>query len=132
MKNYRSKGFTLVELMIVVIIIGVLASVAYPAYIENAQAAKRSTAQADLLTLASYMERYFTENNTYVGATILASSVTNDDYDFSFPNPPATNPAATTFTLQAAQKAGRAIDKCGTMTLTGTGVTDAASSNCWR
>ncbi|PCI20629.1 MAG: pilus assembly protein PilE [Piscirickettsiaceae bacterium] len=115
--------------MIVVAIIGVLASIAYPAYVENTRATKRATAQADLMELASFMERYFTENNTYVGATIAASGVTNNYYTFTSPIP---NLAAATFTLTAVPIGAQGDDKCGIMALTQTGAKTPTTDNCWR
>ena len=64
----HSKGFTLIELMIVVAIVGILAAIAYPAYTDNTRKARRADAQSVLMGLASAMERFYTENNTYTGA----------------------------------------------------------------
>ncbi|XOZ33467.1 type IV pilin protein [Halomonadaceae bacterium KBTZ08] len=64
----RSNGFTLIELMIVVAIIGILAAIAYPSYLKYVEDARRSDAQAALMGLASAMERHRTSNNTYTGA----------------------------------------------------------------
>ena len=65
MNTSKVKGYTLIELMIVVAVVGILASVAYPAYKSQVEQTRRSTAQADLLELSSFMERWYTENFTY-------------------------------------------------------------------
>ena len=77
MKNFRfrkpnhqcarrhSTGFTLIELMIVVAIIGLLAAVAYPSYTDSVAKGKRGEARAAILDLLQQQERYFTQMNTY-------------------------------------------------------------------
>ncbi len=62
------KGFTLVELMIAVAIVGILAGIAYPSYQDSVRASRRADAKGALLGFANAMERHFTENNTYLGA----------------------------------------------------------------
>ncbi|MFZ6721362.1 type IV pilin protein [Undibacterium sp. Ji49W] len=66
----RNAGFTLVEVMIAVVIIGIITGVAVTNYKSSMQNSRRSTAQADLMTLAQFMERTHTEALTYMpGAT---------------------------------------------------------------
>ena len=56
----QNKGFTLIELMIVVAIIGILAAIAYPSYQEYVRRTKRTDAQADMMELANRLQRYKT------------------------------------------------------------------------
>lgn len=65
MSKIKSAGFTLIELMIVVAIVGIIAAVAYPAYQDQVRKAKRSDGQAKILDAMARQERYFSENNTY-------------------------------------------------------------------
>lgn len=128
--KFKCSGFTLVELMIVVAIIGILASIGYPAYVENARTTKRSAAQAELMEAASLLERFFTENNTYVGGAL------------SFTQSPRTGTAAysltlvqaaTTFTVTATPTGGQSVDKCGTLTYNQAGAkTATGTGTCWR
>ena len=65
MKRLNADGFTLIELMIVVVIIGIIASVAYPSYQNSVTKTRRAEGQAVLLDIMNAEERYYTENNTY-------------------------------------------------------------------
>jgi len=64
----RLKGFTLIELLIVVAIIAILAAIAVPNFLEAQIRSKVSRAKTDMRTLATALETYFVDNNTYVGS----------------------------------------------------------------
>jgi len=62
----KNKGFTLIELMIVVAIVGILAAIAYPSYQEYVRKTKRTDAQADMMELANRLQRYKIANFTFL------------------------------------------------------------------
>ena len=70
----QKKGFTLIEVMMVVLIVSILAMIAYPSYQQYVTRARRSDGQHALLDLAARMERYYSQQNTYVGATLGAGA----------------------------------------------------------
>lgn len=136
-------GFTLIELMIAVVVVGILAAIAYPSYIEQVRKSRRADAKAALLTAAQTMERYYTENNSYAGAAanpsdggIIPDHAPVDrphadrTYDISF-----SQRTATGFTIQATRTGTQASDTtCGDYTLTNTGmkgVTVGSVATCW-
>jgi type IV pilus assembly protein PilE len=129
----QASGFTLVELMIVVAIIGILAAIAYPSYQQYVLRANRAEAQAVLTETAQFMERYFTTKGTYKDGALLSNvspkgaSGSAIKYNISF----SVVPTATAFTLRAAPTTGQDNDSCGTMTLSNTGAQTPTTAGCW-
>jgi len=126
----KNKGFTLIELMITVAIIGILAAIAYPSYQEHVLKTRRALAQGCILELAQYMERYYTTNMTFVGAVPPNTSCVSDlagKYNFT-----SGGIAATTYTLTAAPLSPQDQDLCKTMTINELGVkTTTGAAGCW-
>ncbi|WP_207384282.1 type IV pilin protein [Legionella yabuuchiae] len=140
-------GFSLIELLVVMIVVGILVSVAYPSYREYINRAHRADGQSALLNLASRMERYYSERHTYQTATIgtgaatdVLSSATSPEGWYVLSIPTAT---ATTFTLRATPTGTQATSDtlCQSLTLNHLGVKGittgpagtptGTASQCW-
>lgn len=131
MKNLkRQHGFTLIELMITVAVIGILAAIAFPSYTEQIARGRRTEAQTVLLSGQQWMERFYSENYRY-DQNSAGTAVTDAS---QFPARVASTPAAayyaitvsnsassprTSYTITATRKTGTsmAADRCGDMTV---------------
>lgn len=97
----QSAGFTLIELMIVVAIVGILAAIAVPSYSDYVTRGKIPDATSNLASKRIQMEQFFQDNRTYAGAPACnADSVSSQHFDFSCLVPGT----ATVYTLQAVGK----------------------------
>lgn len=128
--NQANKGFTLIELMIAVAIIGILVSIALPAYNEHTRTSRRAAIQSCLLEHAQRMERYKTTNMTYENAPDPAcQGGAAASYNVGF----SAGPTATTFTLQAVPTGDQAgsSNVCSRSTLTVDQTGAKTPANCW-
>lgn len=155
MKQTQS-GFTLVELMIAVAIVGILSSIAIPSYQDSVRKSRRADAKAALLGFSNAMERHFTETNSYCDAGGADGGDSCGDGASDFGTPPtsvfkpnietatyynftiADDVTMSSYNLLATPIGAQASDKCGTLTLTYRGEKDIADADagvlkadCW-
>lgn len=128
----QQTGFTLIELMVVVGIIAILASIALPSYDRYLVKSRRAAGSSCLLEMAQFAERYHTTNMSYAGAVLPTTACRTElapHYAFSF-----SVQTANSFTLQAVPQGAQASKdtECGTLSVTHTGTrTSSGGGNCF-
>ncbi|WCM50654.1 prepilin-type N-terminal cleavage/methylation domain-containing protein [Pseudomonas sp. WJP1] len=127
-----NRGFTLIEIMIVIAIIGIVMTIAAPSFTEYLNKGRRTEVAGLLSEQAQILERHYSKSSVYTNATGLSAG--NDYYSIT---PTLTDQ---TFLLTATRKSGTAMatDKCGDFTLTNTGVRSMVNAtaglttkDCW-
>jgi type IV pilus assembly protein PilE len=135
-------GVTLLELMAVILVIGILSSIAIPSYRQYMLRAQRAEAKSALLQLQTNQERFYLTNRTYgtaaqlIAANLLGAAATSErgTYDIAIPVADAT-----TYTATATPRPGATIDmtvdtRCTSFSITAQGVRTATGSTpdtCW-
>lgn len=141
----RRRGFTLIEVMIVVAVVAILAAIAYPSYVESVRKSRRAEARAQLMETAQYMQRFYSQNDSFKRAIDATEDITLPTTLTSVPRQGArtydigfTSLTPSAFSLQAVPTGSMEGDRCGTFTLDSTGRRDVENENgltvsdCWR
>ena len=131
-----SRGFTLIELMIAVAIVGLLAAVAYPSYTEYVKKTRRAEAAAILLEAAQIAERQFSQTGSYAGAPIPSQSPSGGSaaYNVALNTDPADPLVLGGFSISASAVSGGSMagDTCADMSVNGLGERFPDNETCWR
>ena len=135
--HMKNRGFTLIEVMIVVAIVGILSAIAMPSYTEYIRRGHRADARAGLLQAQQWLERAATATGVYPTALPATLTWANDSAKrYTICIGGATTSA---FTLTATPKGAQVGDKCGNFTVTNTGVRGAKGAttgdivtDCWN
>jgi type IV pilus assembly protein PilE len=130
----RMLGITLIELMIVVVIVSILAAIAYPNYQEFTARAKRTEARAALLRLATNQERFYLNNNTFTtDMTQIGFSSSPFTTETGYYVVTVTSATSSNFSATAEyQRGGSEANKCLTFTIDGRGQkTSTPDADCW-
>ncbi|MFT5788194.1 MAG: type IV pilus assembly protein PilE [Shewanella sp.] len=130
-KQIVNRGFTLIEVMIVVAIVGILAAIAYPSYTDYVTKAGRSEGVTAVLNISNLQEQYYLDNRTYTEDLTklgLAASYVTENGHYSL-----ISKGSSSFTITAsAEDTQKARDStCQTITLTDIGV-KGPSAECWK
>jgi type IV pilus assembly protein PilE len=135
------RGFTLLELMIVLVVIAILAAIAFPSYTRYGYRARRTDGQKLLMSIASAQERYYALHNAYADlATIgyaTGTTATSEAgyYTASVAVTAVSSLDAQAYTATATPQGSQARDSCGALTLTSTGTKGPAGTTsngaCW-
>ena len=147
-------GFSLLEMMFSLSVLGILSSIAYPSYRDYIARGRRAEAQSQLMQSAQWMERFYAENYSYsqntagvavTDAALFAARFSQSPTSGTAAYTIAVAPTATTYTVTATRTGMMAGDKCGDFQITHTGVRKlvnytsaagasqvAAMQTCWR
>lgn len=129
-----SRGVTLLELMIVVVVAAVIAGIAVPSYLEQSRKGRRAAATAALFDATSRQEQFFLDNKTYTvtvtaGGLNMNPATEDGSYALSVDAPTGACPLDRCYRVRATPQGAQAADSCGALTIDSERV--KTPSGCW-
>jgi type IV pilus assembly protein PilE len=131
----KLRGFTLIEIMIVVAVIAIIATIALPAYQSSIRKSKRTDAKAGLVDAAAKLEQYYLDNKSYttdmtkLGFTAASGVDTSDAHYKMTVTASSGCTIAACYTVTAVPQGDQTSDTCGTLTVNSMGI--KTPSDCW-
>jgi type IV pilus assembly protein PilE len=126
-----ARGFTLIEVMITVAIVGILTAVALPSYLDHVRKGRRAEAQAYLQTVATRQQQFLVDTRAFVDLATLGvaqPSAVAAHYTVTLARVAGPPP---TFSVTAVPTGAQAAERCGTLAIDQAGLKTAAVAGCW-
>ncbi|HVR80738.1 MAG TPA: type IV pilin protein [Luteimonas sp.] len=132
MNRHAAKGFTLIELMVVIAIVGIIAAIAIPSYTEQVRKGRRADAVRAIGELQLRQERWRAENPAYATQAQIGTLPISDFYTLAVaaPTDATTVAARTQYSLTATRAGAQTGDRCGTLTGTQAGKPTWGTASC--
>jgi type IV pilus assembly protein PilE len=137
MKNKKNRGMTLIELLIVVTIVAILASIALPSWDSQVKKSRRADARNALMSVQVEQEKYRADNGSYASSMSALGLGTYNSTSRDYYNVSIVSSSATAFVASAAPNTtcGQNGDDCGTFAINQSGPDGSGSyasiSDCW-
>jgi type IV pilus assembly protein PilE len=130
----KNRGFSLLELIVVVVVAGVIAAIAIPSYQNQSRKGRRSAATAALLDATSRQEQFFLDNKTYTTSVVaggLNMNATTEDgsYVLSVDAPTGACPLDRCYSVRATPQGAQGADACGALTINSERI--KSPNGCW-
>jgi type IV pilus assembly protein PilE len=133
--NKFIRGFTLIELMIVIAVLAIIIAIGYPSYRDQVMKARRADGKAFLLEIADRQERYYSDQSTYTTDITdlgFTNAVATDGYYQAAITDDPTGDLTLSYTITVTPIGTQTDDRCASFTVTSQGTRTASPADCWE